>query len=197
MDEAMRNGIFHDIFEDSQWLISLVENLLSITRLEEGRMNFNMSSQLIDEVIEEAVSHIKQTENRHPIAVECEDGILMAKMDAKLIIQVILNLIDNAMKYTQSGTEIRITAEKKQGYIYVNIIDCGPGIPDEIKAHVFEMFFTGNNKIADSRRSLGLGLALCKSIVEAHGGKITLTDNLPHGAKFTFSLPASEVNMHE
>lgn len=197
MDEAMRNGIFHDIFEDSQWLISLVENLLSITRLEEGRMNFNMSSQLIDEVIAEAVSHIKQKENRHPIAVDCEDGILMAKMDAKLIIQVILNLIDNAMKYTPSGTGIRITANKKQEHIYVSIIDCGPGIPDEIKTHVFEMFFTGNNKIGDSRRNLGLGLALCKSIIEAHGGKITLTDNLPHGAKFTFSLPASEVNMNE
>ena len=86
---------------------------------------------------------------------------------------------------------------KKQEYIYVSIIDCGPGIPNEIKAHVFEMFFTGNKKIGDSRRSLGLGLSLCKSIVEAHGGKITLTDNMPQGVIFSFSLPASEVNMNE
>lgn len=197
MDNKMRNTIFRDIFEDSQWLISLVENLLSITRLEEGRMNFNMSSQLIDEVMEEVVRHMSRKEKKHPIIIECTDDILMARMDAKLIIQVLLNLIDNAMKYTSDGTEIKITAEKKENVIKVSVADCGAGIPDEMKAHVFEMFFTGNNTIADSRRSLGLGLPLCKSIIEAHGGEISLTDNIPHGAIFGFTLPADEVNMNE
>ncbi len=197
MDNEIRNRIFHDIFEDSQWLISLVENLLSITRLEEGRMNFHMSSQLMDEVIEEAVRHMKRKSIKHPITVEYKDEILMAKMDAKLIIQVVLNLIDNAMKYTPEGTEIKITTGKKDDNVYVNVADCGVGIPDGIKAHVFEMFFTGNHKIVDSRRSLGLGLPLCKSIIEAHGGEITLKDNIPHGAIFSFTLPADEVNMNE
>lgn len=197
MDDEMRRRIFRDIFEDSQWLISLVENLLSITRLEEGRMNFNMSSQLIEEVIEEAVRHINRKDDKHPITVECKDEILMAKMDAKLIIQVLLNLIDNAMKYTSDGTEIKIRAEKKDDTIYVSVADCGVGIPDEMKNRVFEMFFTGDNKIADSRRSLGLGLSLCKSIIEAHGGEIMLQDNIPHGAIFSFTLPADEVNMNE
>lgn len=197
MDDEMRNRIFHDIFEDSQWLISLVENLLSITRLEEGRMNFNMSSQLIDEVIEEAIKHINRKDKKHPISVEYKNEILMAKIDAKLIIQVVLNLIDNAIKYTPDGTEIKVTAEKKEDIIYVCVADRGKGIPDEMKARVFEMFFTGDNKIADSRRSLGLGLPLCKSIIEAHGGKITLSDNIPHGAIFSFTLPADEVSMNE
>lgn len=197
MDDEMRSGIFHDIFEDSQWLISLVENLLSITRLEEGRMNFNMSSQLMDEVIEEAVRHMTRKEKSHPIIVECKDEILMAKMDAKLIIQVLLNLIDNATKYTPDGTEINVRAEKKEDVIRVSVSDYGVGIPDEIKKRVFEMFFTGESKIADSRRSLGLGLPLCKSIIEAHGGEIVLEDNVPHGAVFSFTLPADEVNMNE
>ena len=174
-----------------------MENLLSITRLEEGRVNFNMSSQLMDEVMEEAVSHMKRKNIKHPITVEYKDEILMAKMDAKLIIQVVLNLIDNATKYTPEGTEIRITAGKKDDNLYVSVADCGVGIPDEMKERVFEMFFTGNHKIADSRRSLGLGLSLCKSIIEAHGGEITLTDNIPHGAIFSFTLPADEVNMNE
>ena len=118
-------------------------------------------------------------------------------MDAKLIIQVIVNLIDNAMKHTPDGTEITISAEKKQGNICVSVADLGLGIVDDMKTHVFDMFFTGDNKIADSRRSLGLGLSLCKSIIEAHGGEISVSDNIPHGAKFSFTIPAEEVNMNE
>ena len=75
--------------------------------------------------------------------------------------------------------------------------DNGHGIADEIKPRVFDMFYTGAEKIADSRRSLGLGLALCKSIVNAHGGEITVTDNNPHGAVVTFTLPKEEVEISE
>ena len=71
------------------------------------------------------------------------------------------------------------------------------GISDEAKAHIFDMFYTVSNTSADSRRSLGLGLALCKSIVSAHGGEITVSDNKPHGAVFTFTLPIEEVDLHE
>ena len=79
----------------------------------------------------------------------------------------------------------------------VRITDDGPGIPDDMKFLVFEMFYSGAKSIADSRRSLGLGLSLCKSIVTAHGGELKLTDNIPHGAVFTFSLPTEEVDLHE
>ena len=79
----------------------------------------------------------------------------------------------------------------------VSVSDNGPGIPDEIKPHIFEMFYTGQNGIADGRRGLGLGLALCKSIIEAHGGTIVLTDHQPTGCCFTFSLPAEEVQINE
>ena len=197
MDENIRKQIFQDIYDDSQWLISLVENLLSITRLEEGRMNFNMSSYLMDEVIDEAVRHSNRKNRNHPISVTYKDELLLAKMDAKLIIQVLLNLIDNAIKYTPEGTRIHITAERVAHEILVKVIDYGKGIPSEIKTQVFEMFFTGDNKIVDSRRSLGLGLPLCKSIIEAHGGEITLKDNEPQGCVFCFTLPADEVEMNE
>ena len=197
LDEGTRLQVFTDIFDDSQWLISLVENLLSVTRIEEGRMNFNMSVQLMDEVIDEAMKHINRKGAEHNIAVECKDELLLARMDAKLIIQVIINLVDNANKHTPAGSDIKITAEKRSGYVSVHVADTGNGIPDHIKPRVFEMFYTGDNKIADSRRSLGLGLPLCRSIINAHGGEITLTDNLPHGSIFTFTIPSGEVNINE
>ena len=197
LDADMREQIFKEIYDDSQWLIGIVENLLSVTRIEEGRMNFNMSIQLMDEVISEALAHIRQKRNRHDIEVYCEDELLLAKMDAKLIVQVIINLVENAIKYTPYGTSIRIVAKKELKSIAVSVIDNGSGIPKEIKPRVFDMFYTGENKVADSRRSLGLGLALCKSIINAHGGEITLTDNQPQGCNFTFTLPMEEVKIDE
>lgn len=197
LDEDTKEQIFTDIFDDSQWLISLVENLLSVTRIEEGRMKFNMSVQLMDEVIDEAMKHINRKASEHKVFVECKDELLLARMDAKLIIQVIINLVDNAVKYTPAGSNIKVTAENKEGFVSVSVSDDGEGIPDEIKPKLFEMFYTGDNKIADSRRSLGLGLSLCRSIVNAHGGELILTDNKPHGSVFTFTVPSCEVNINE
>ena len=111
--------------------------------------------------------------------------------------QVIINIVDNAIKYTQKDSEIVITTQKLQRKAVVRIADNGPGIPDDMKPHVFEMFYSGAKSIADSRRSLGLGLSLCRSIVNAHGGELELSDNVPHGAVFTFSLPIEEVDLHE
>ncbi len=195
-EEALRNT-FSDIFDDSQWLISLVENLLSITRLEEGQMHFNMSPQLMDEVITEAMNHISRKSEEHTIRIACSDALLLARMDARLIIQVVINLVDNAVKYTPAGSEIMVSADKIEGFVRVQVADNGAGIPDAEKAHVFEMFYTGRQQVADSHRSLGLGLALCKSIINAHGGEITLTDNTPSGCVFTFTIPSGEVNINE
>ena len=197
LDEDTKMQIYTDIFDDSEWLISLVENLLSVTRIEEGRMNFNKSIELVDEITEEALRHIGRKSTEHKISVIHKDELLLANADAKLIVQVLINLIDNAIKYTPVGSEIKVITEKKNGYASISVIDNGNGIPDNIKTHVFEMFYTGDNRIADSRRSLGLGLALCKSIIGAHGGELTLTDNQPQGCIFTFTLPLGEVKIDE
>ena len=121
----------------------------------------------------------------------------MAQMDARLIVQVLINIIDNAIKYTPPGSDIEIGWKRQGKWILISIADNGPGIPDEAKPHIFEMFYSASNRIADSRRSMGLGLALCKAIVNAHGGEITVSDNAPHGSVFTFSVPAGEVELHE
>jgi len=196
-DTETRRQIYTDIREDSEWLISLVENLLSVSRMGDGKSDIRMSAELVSDVIDEAVRRTEKNASEHKLTVKESDGILLAKMDARLIVQVLINLIDNAIKYTPSGSEIEISAVEKDNEIAITVADNGHGIADEIKPRVFDMFYTGAEKIADSRRSLGLGLALCKSIVNAHGGEITVTDNKPHGAVFIFTLPKEEVEISE
>lgn len=196
-DEATKKQIYMDIYDDSKWLINLVENLLSVTRIEDGRMELRLSTELMDEVITEALHHVNRKSVEHHISVRSAEEFILAKIDAKLIVQVIINIVDNAIKYTPVNSNIIIDTEKKDKMVVVKISDNGPGISDEVKKHVFDMFYSGANKIADSRRSLGLGLSLCKSIITAHGGEITVADNMPHGTVFSFTLPLEEVNINE
>ncbi len=197
MEESQKNKIYTDIFDDSMWLINLVENLLSVTRIDNGTMNIQMQAELLEEVITEALHHINRKSTDHKIQVELEDEFLMGKMDSRLIVQVFINIIDNAIKYTQKGSCIRIIGRKKGNYLYIEIEDDGPGIGREEQEKLFDMFYTANNERGDSRRGLGLGLALCKSIITAHGGNIGVKENIPHGTIFYFTLPAEEVIIHE
>ena len=197
LDRETLMQIFTDIGDDSEWLIDLVENLLSISRIENGQMDLHLSMEVVGDVIAEALRHVDRNAARHTLLVEPSGEVLLARMDARLITQVLINLINNAVKNTQPGSEIRIGARRQEGVILVSVTDNGPGIPDQVKPHVFEMFYTGPGKVTDGRRGLGLGLALCKSIVEAHGGAISLSDNEPAGCRFTFTLPAEEVSIDE
>ncbi|MGN1418603.1 MAG: sensor histidine kinase, partial [Acutalibacteraceae bacterium] len=196
-DAETKKKLYSDIYDDSLWLINLVENLLSVTRIEEGRLNLNMSEDLMDDVISEALHHLSRESAEHHITVENKEEYLLARMDSKLMVQVIINIVDNAVKYTPKGSNIRIKTWKQGSEAFVSVADDGNGIPDDMKERVFDMFYSGANKVADSRRSLGLGLSLCKSIVNAHGGKIEVSDNKPHGSVFTITLPAGEVEIHE
>lgn len=196
-DTKTKEQMYTDIYDDAMWLINLVENLLSVSRLEEGRMHLRVSTELIDEVVAEALRHISRKRVEYRLIVQNSEEYLLAQIDAKLIVQVLINIIDNAIKYTPPGSEIRIGWKRKGDYIYISVADNGPGIPEQAKPHIFDMFYSASNQVADSRRSMGLGLALCKSIVNAHGGEITVADQPPHGSIFTFSVPAGEVVLHE
>ena len=196
LDEATKHQIYTDIYDDSEWLIGVVENLLSITRLNDGRLKFKFSDQLLDEVIAESLRHISRKHDDYKIVSDCEE-LVLARMDVRLIIQVLVNLIDNAIKYTPPGSVICIQGTKTDGKAQISVKDNGPGIPEEMKPHIFQMFYTGKTTVADSHRSLGLGLALCHSIIEAHDGTLILTDHAPHGCNFTFTLPLSEVTLNE
>ena len=197
LDRETKTRLYTDIYDDSMWLINLVENLLSVTRLEDDRMNLRITAELVEDVVAEALRHVNRKSVEHHITVEHKNDLLLARMDAKLIVQVVINIVDNAIKYTPVGSSITILTEREGDKAVVHIADNGPGIPDDVKPHIFDMFYSGANKVADSRRSLGLGLSLCKSIITVHGGTLTVKDNQPQGSVFTFTLPAEEAHLNE
>lgn len=170
---------------------------MAVTRLDESRVKLGRSIELMDEVIGEALRHVDRKSREHKICVDSGQELILAQIDTRLIVQVIINIVDNGIKYTPAGSSIWISLSRQEDQVWVSISDDGPGIPDEKKERVFEMFYTGADQIADSRRSLGLGLSLCRSIVTAHGGRIWVSDRPGGGAVFTFTLPAGEVEAHE
>ena len=193
-----RRELASNIYDDSLWLINLVENLLSVTRIEDGTMKLKLNSELMDDAINEAVSHLSRESEGHHVVVNHPSSFILARMDIALIVQVLVNIIDNAIKYTPKGSTITISSRRQGPNVLVEVADDGPGIPDTDKPRIFDMFYTSSvNKPVDSRRSLGLGLSLCKSIVNAHGGDISVADARPHGTIVRFTLPAEEVDLHE
>ncbi|MBR6160088.1 MAG: hypothetical protein IKQ40_07270 [Lachnospiraceae bacterium] len=191
LDPETTRQLYQDIYDDSQWLINLVENLLSVSRVKNGEMKLNRSDEVLDDIIDEAMHHIDRHAKNHILEVKKYGETILVNVDVHLIIQVIINLVDNAVKYTPPGSTICLATYRQPGKVVVEVSDNGPGISDEEKTHIFEMFYNGKKDISDSRRSMGMGLALCKSIIEAHGGQIRVTSNTPCGASFSFTLPES------
>ena len=171
LTEEKRRELSAAIYEDANWLNHLVENLLSITRMENGQVN--------------------------TIVTNVADDLLMADMDAQLIEQVLVNLINNAIKYTPEHSRIELFAAPEGKFVRICVTDDGPGIPEESRDKLFDMFYTLGKTRSDGRRGLGLGLALCRSIVAAHGGVIDVQNVAPHGACFRFTLPRTEVTLYE
>ena len=197
LDPNTRSQLYSDIYQDAQWLNGMVENLLSASRMTGGKLNLNMTTELIDDMIGEAVNHLNRQLKRFVLQRDRSDELLFVKADARLIIQVIINLLDNAIKYAPEGSVIRIGAAAEGENVVVRIADNGPGIPDDQKDLIFDLFYSSGNPTGDSRRGLGIGLSLCQSVIKAHGGTISVSDNEPHGAVFTFSLPMDEVSLNE
>lgn len=192
-DAQTRQQIYSDIYDDAVWLYNLVENLLYATRIEEGHMTLHTTTESLNEIIEEAVQHMLPKLQTHTLHIHDSHELLLVQADARLLVQVILNIIDNALHHTPPDTAIHIHILQKEHMAEVQIADTGAGISDCEKEKIFEKFYSDNRLIADHRRSIGLGLYLCKAIIEAHNGAIYVTDNQPHGAIFHFTIPLEDV----
>ncbi len=124
------------------------------------------------------------------IEVEMPESVVMVPMDARLISQVLVNLLDNAAKHTDKNGEISICVSTDENYVSMTVADRGRGIAEQDLPHIFQMFYTTRSKSPDAKkRGVGLGLAICQSIVEAHGGNIRAENRVDGGASFTFTLP--------
>ena len=196
IDPGIRNEMYQDMFDDSSWLIGLVENLLSVSRMNQEEVRLQIQIEEIGDIIDEALRHINRLKDRHSVIFHKTDPVFVM-VDGKLIVQVIINIVNNAIKYTQEHSRIEISYEQEGETLLVHIADNGPGVPDDQKERIFDIFYSGGNEVSDRSRSSGLGLYLCRSIIDAHHGKIYVTDNDPQGAVFTFTLPVNEVNINE
>lgn len=196
LNEEEKQKIYTDLQDDAVWLSAQMENILSMTRLE-NHPDVVLSPVGVDEVIEESLHHLDPHSTEHVITVQESEDSLFAMMDAKLIVLVLVNLINNAIKYTPQGSRIEIGKERTGTQIRITVSDDGPGIPDEDKAQIFSLYYTGKHTLSDTCRSMGIGLNLCDMILKAHHQTIEVSDNNPHGAVFSFTLEAAEVGSNE
>lgn len=192
-----KQRLYEDIYNNSKWLIQMVENLLSVSRLENGELGVELQPEIVLDIMQEAISHVAGIKNTHLISYYVKPDLLMAIMDARLIIQVFINLIDNALTYTPAGSEITLTAKELDDKVLFSVKDNGPGVDHSLKEKLFDPFITGKNQRSDSRRGLGLGLSLCQTILKLHGSELTVLDNEPTGAIFSFSLEKGVVIVDE
>ena len=188
LDEAVRQHLYTGIADDCGWLINLTENLLTATRIEQDQITRRAKPELIEDLFHTAVRQLDRKAEDHQISVQLEDDTLMAKMDAGMILRVLINILNNAVQYTPSGSHIVLSAAAKGNMVEISVADDGPGIPD--KEHLFDLFYTACQGRGDCQRGLGLGLNLCRTIVRQHGGEITAEDNTPRGTVLRFTLPA-------
>lgn len=188
-----RQELLKEIYQDADWLKSLVENILSLTRLQDGKILVHKEMEAIEEVIGCAVSHVEKNYPDREIQVEIPEDFQLVPMDAKLIEQVITNLLDNAVKHTTSEEEIAVSVNYLEGMAEVTVRDEGEGIAKEDVPNLFQIFYTSKTRSSDVKKGIGLGLTICDTVVKAHGGTIIGRNRMDRkGAEFTFTLPLKE-----
>ena len=186
----VREQLYTAIDDDTNWLINMTENLLAATQLETDRTKLKTAPELLEDLFQSAVRQLDRRARDHHISVDLEDQTLMASMNAGMIQRVIINMMNNAIQYTPKDSHIILSGTRRKDWVEISVSDDGHGIADEAKKHLFDLFYTAEQGKPDSKRGLGLGLHLCQSIVNAHGGTITVSDHAPSGTTFRFTLPA-------
>lgn len=189
LDEKTCEKLNGDIQEEAQWLLRMVENLLSVTRINESASKVTKSPEAAEEVIAEAVGRIKKRFPQRKIIVSVPDDLLEVPMDGTLIAQVLINLLENAIKHSTDDSFIEIILKKTGENAQFQVIDHGKGIADEDYPYLFTSYVPNGNKSSDSSRGMGIGLSICMTIIKAHNGTMEAYNRLEGGAVFQFSLP--------
>jgi two-component system, OmpR family, sensor histidine kinase KdpD len=190
LSDAAKRELIATIHEESKRMSTLVGNLLDMARLESGAVELARQWTPLEEIVGGVLSRLGPMLAEHPVTVRLPRDLPMVNVDPVLIAQVFANLLENAVKYTPRGTPIEISAQKLPGGIAVDVADSGPGVPDGEESKLFDKFYRLQSEAAQS--GVGLGLAICKAIVAAHGGTISAANRPGGGAVFHFELPAGE-----
>lgn len=188
LDTSTILGMLKDVDEDANWLSSLVENLLNMTRIQDGKLILKRQKEVVDDILCEVSARMERIRKQHTIHIHMPKQVLLVEMDAQLIVQVLLNLVDNACKHTQPDSIIDVSVYEEESYVRFEVRDNGAGIAPHLADTIFESFVTSEEVGSDTKRGVGLGLSIAKAIIEAHGGEITAYNHPLGGAVFSFTL---------
>lgn len=195
LSEAEKRTMIRGIREDAGWLLNMVENLLSVTRIRvENTTKVNTSPELLEEVVAGAVQRLKKRLPDLEVHVKVPDEVLMVPMDPVLISQVLINLMENAYYHSKSEKPMDLFVEKYDDWIEFHVRDYGVGIEPNQLNTIFDGSGMDGNNSGDSHKGMGIGLTICKTIILAHDGEVWAF-NKDKGAEFVFTLPMKSVKI--
>jgi two-component system sensor histidine kinase KdpD len=190
LSEAARRELARTIYDEGQRMATLANNILDMARLDAGAVTLKREWVPLEEIVGGVLTRLRPRLEGRPVRTALPDDAPLVKLDAVLIEQVLVNIVENALKYTPAGTAIEISAEFAPSSVTVTVADEGPGIPPGLEDKLFDKFYRASPERAQS--GVGLGLTICRAIVEAHGGTIRAENRVPRGAAFSFTLPRDE-----
>jgi two-component system sensor histidine kinase KdpD len=188
LGEASRRELQEAIYEEAVRLNRLVTNLLDMTRLESGSLQLNRDWHSVEELVGSALARLEPTLKGRTVRVRVPEDLPLVPVDGILVEQVLVNLLENAAKYTDHPCAIEVTARAEKGSVVVEVADEGPGLPPGAEERVFEKFYRAES----ARRGFGLGLPICRAIAAAHGGRIWAEGREPRGSRFRLTLPLGQ-----
>jgi two-component system, OmpR family, sensor histidine kinase KdpD len=187
IDQYNRLELLKTIQEEAEHLSRIIKNVLDMTRLESGAIKINKEWQPLDEIVGVVLDRLGDRLHDHPVTVKLQGNLPLIPFDALLLEQVFMNLFDNAIKYSPKGAPLELSASESFYTVTVELADHGPGIPPGEEERIFEKFVRGRG----AGGGVGLGLAICRTIINAHGGKIWVENRPEGGAVVRFTLPAA------
>jgi len=177
------------IQHESFRLQELIDRLLDLSRLDAGRLPIQLKACSLQEILLEASPQLKVLTDGKQLTTHIPENLPLVFVDGKRIAQVLVNLVGNAATYSPNGTEVNISASIRGNFVQVNVNDVGPGIPPSERKRAFEAFRRGVSEETGSAKGAGLGLAICKGLVEAHGGRIWIRKKASPGTTVSFTIP--------
>lgn len=191
--DDVKRDLIGQVRDDAQWLMRVVENILSITRINSGPVRIRKSPEAAEEIAAEVISKFRARYPGMSVSVSVPRELVMVPMDAVLIEQVLNNLLENAVLHGGTTTRVELSVRREGGEAVFAVEDDGRGIDPKLLPRLFEeMFPHAQEQSGDVRRSMGIGLSVCMSIVRAHGGRMTAQNRKEGGACVSFALPLEE-----
>jgi PAS domain S-box-containing protein len=185
------------IHQETIRLQELIDHLLDLSRLDVGMLPVLKRPETLEKILDDANAQLQTLTEKHLLSIVLPDQLPLVNVDAKRIVQVLVNLVKNASAYAPEGTEINIKASVCGKFVQINVKDAGPGIPMGDRKNIFKAFMRGRGQENSFPNGAGLGLAICKGLVEAHGGRIWIRNMNSPGTTFAFTIPLVSLPTHD